>query len=52
MIIRIAPLSGLIVYNIRFPGILYPKRPGTVNVLPRDVGPLSVVEIEWGFAYD
>jgi hypothetical protein len=52
MIIRIAPSSGLIVYGMQLPGILYPKGPGTVNVLPRDVGALSVVEIEWGFAYD
>jgi hypothetical protein len=33
-------------------GITFPEGLGTVKALPRDVGALSVVEIEWGFAYD
>jgi len=33
-------------------GKVRPERPGTLNALPRDVELLSVVEIEWGFAYD
>jgi hypothetical protein len=37
---------------MRTPEILYPTRFGTVKALPRDAGPLSVVEIEMGFAYD
>lgn len=52
IILPIAPPSGLLVYSIQFPEILYPMMPGTVKALPRDAGVLSVVEIEEGFAYD
>jgi hypothetical protein len=47
-----ATSSSLIIYRIQSPKMLYPKRPGAVMVLPRNVGALSVVEIGWGFAYD
>jgi len=37
---------------MRISEILHPKRFVAVNALPRDPKPLSVVEIERGFAYD